>query len=54
MNLLTNLYNSILSLYKYFLDKYTYKIIIVYILKSRHHVHEQIIFFDFNSFNNRA
>ena len=33
MNLFTNLYNKISSLYKYILDKYAYKNITLYIVK---------------------
>ena len=51
MNLLTNLYNLISSLYKYiYLDKYTYKNTILYIIKSspniHEFVHEHIIIFE--------
>ena len=35
-----------------FLDKYTYKNIILYIVKSSLHVHEYIIMFEVDSFNN--
>ena len=52
MNLLTNLYNPISSLYTYILHKYTNKNIKLYIIKSRLHIHEHIIMFEFDSFNN--
>ena len=58
MNLLTNFYNLISTLYKYFLDKYTYKNMILYIVKSSPCVHElvyeHIILFELSLFNNRA
>ena len=58
MNLLTNFYNLISTLYKYFLDKYTYKNMILYIVKSSPSVHEfvyeHIILFELSLFNNRA
>ena len=57
MNLLKNLCNSISSLYKYFLDKYTFKNIKLYIVKSSPYghefIHEHIIMIEFGSFNNR-
>ena len=52
MNLLTNLYNPILSLYTYILDKYTDKNVKLYIIKWSPHIHEHIIMFEIDSFNN--
>ena len=42
MNLLTNLYNLIQVYINIFLDKYTYKSIKLYIIKSSSHVHELV------------
>ena len=52
MNLLTNLYNPISSLYTYILDKYTNKNVKLYIIKWSPHIHEHIIMFEIDSFNN--
>ena len=56
MNLLTNLYNPISNLYTYILDKYTNKNVKLYVVKSSPRiyvvVHEHIIMFEFDSFNN--
>lgn len=58
MNLLTNLYNLISSLYKYIFSKYTYKNMILYIVKLSACIHEfvyeYIILFKLGLFNNWA
>jgi len=53
MNLLTNLYNLFQVYINIFLDKYTYKTIILYRVKSSPHVHEHIILFEIGLFNNQ-
>ena len=56
MNLLTNLYYQISNLYKYISRQAYIQNIILYIVKSSLHihelVHEQIIMFGFDLFNN--